>query len=599
MNGQADCNCSLLKQNNSETISLNTLLQSKDPICKAIGLAKKAQDYLQLKKLTEAEQVLLESKTILLNKPCAKDLLLDTYKMLDNIYVIKADFEKALSIDLAILAILETKKDTAGIARTNLNISNVFFRIKQFEKGIEYNRKAISVINTLSPSNEKASLLTKAAQRYYTYYESNKIGFYLDTMGMITNEAKKLIGKVPLNKKTILLIYTRLVTIAIAQKQFKKALEYIDFNIKQCDTKTDIPELAVNYSDKAEIMFQLKRYSEALQWADSSMVYTKMIGSPPHLANLYKLIAEIAEKSGNTTKALSAFKAEKKITDSLNNAAKVSAIEELEYKYQQSKNEQKIKELDQQKKILVLISLTILLGLTIVVFAFRQKVLRNKQKVLFTEQRLNRARINPHFFFNALAALQNTALNNNTNNNIANQLAKFSFIMRETLESSYKEWNSIESEITFLSTYLNLQKNRFPEKFQYHFEIDNDIEQDEVVIPSMIIQPFIENSIEHGFNEINYTGELKILFSIKEKELFIQIIDNGKGFTDIKNDKHKHNSRATQIINDRLYLLNSQYKCKANYSLEKNENNPGVTVKILLPLFYKSTLNYKNENIDN
>ena len=76
------------------------------------------------------------------------------------------------------------------------------------------------------------------------------------------------------------MIYTRLITIAVEKKQYQTALEYIDFNIKQCDTKIDIPELAVNYSDKAEIMFQLNRYSEALQWADSSMVYTKMIGSP-------------------------------------------------------------------------------------------------------------------------------------------------------------------------------------------------------------------------------------------------------------------------------------------------------------------------------
>ena len=190
-------------------------------------------------------------------------------------------------------------------------------------------------------------------------------------------------------------------------------------------------------------------------------------------------------------------------------------------------------------------------------------------------------------------------MNNNGNNIVANQLAKFSFIMRETLESSYKEWNSIESEIAFLSSYLTLQKNRFPEKFEYHFEIENGIEQDEIIIPSMIIQPFIENSIEHGFNEIDYIGQLHIRFSLKEKELFIQIIDNGKGVTNNNSGNHKHNSRATQIINDRLYLLNSQYKCKASYSLERNANNFGVTVNILLPLFYKSSLNYKNENIDN
>jgi sensor histidine kinase YesM len=132
-------------------------------------------------------------------------------------------------------------------------------------------------------------------------------------------------------------------------------------------------------------------------------------------------------------------------------------------------------------------------------FFIRQQSLKSKHKILETEQRLNRARMNPHFFFNALSSLQSFALQENDGKALASNLSKFSHIMRETLESTYKEYVTIEQEKVFLLEYLGLQQIRFPSKFTYEINIDENIEPDEQIIPSMILQPFIENSIEHGF----------------------------------------------------------------------------------------------------
>ncbi len=239
------------------------------------------------------------------------------------------------------------------------------------------------------------------------------------------------------------------------------------------------------------------------------------------------------------------------------------------------------------------VALAGLLLSVVIVFFFRQQSLRHKQRILETEQRLNRARMNPHFFFNALASLQHLALRDNDNQALASNLSKFSHIMRETLESTYKEYVTVEQEIDFLNEYLDVQKIRFPRKFDYEVIAARDLEADELQLPAMIIQPFVENSIEHGFSNIDYTGLVKIEFNKSEKGLRISITDNGKGLqTNVKENLptgqvgNEHISRASQIIKDRIYLLNVKLKTKASFSIDNNPTGKGVQVIINLPLIY-------------
>jgi LytS/YehU family sensor histidine kinase len=214
--------------------------------------------------------------------------------------------------------------------------------------------------------------------------------------------------------------------------------------------------------------------------------------------------------------------------------------------------------------------------------------LQHKKNILETEQRLNRARMNPHFFFNALTTLQKFALRDNDGQALASNLSKFSNIMRETLESTYKEYVTVEQEMEFLNEYLEVQKIRFPKTFSYEITATDDLEIDDILIPSMIIQPFVENSIEHGFSGIEHPGNVKIFFKPEGKEILIEIIDNGKGLNTTPKENNEHISRASQIIKDRIYLLNIKLKTKAGFRIDNVENGNGVIVKIHLPLLYKS-----------
>jgi anti-sigma regulatory factor (Ser/Thr protein kinase) len=344
------------------------------------------------------------------------------------------------------------------------------------------------------------------------------------------------------------------------------------------------------YLKKSEAFFSIKNFGLAERFADSALLYARAF-NPQLMIGAYQNLYEAAKANKNTAGSLDAYEKMTILKDSLFSLDKNTAITELEKKYNQAKNEKTIRELAQQRRIYLLLALAGLFGLGMLGFFIRQQSLRNKQKIMETEQRLNRARMNPHFFFNALSSLQTFALQGHDGRSMAGNLSKFAHIMRETLESTYKEYVTIEQETRFLNEYLELQKIRFPQKFSYEINSAPAVETSETLIPAMILQPFVENSIEHGFAGLHDTGHISIYFEKEGNALQIKITDNGKGLANIPKEKGEHISRASQIIRDRIYLLNLKKKTRASFQIENNAAGKGVQVIITLPLIYKGNRN--------
>ncbi len=275
---------------------------------------------------------------------------------------------------------------------------------------------------------------------------------------------------------------------------------------------------------------------------------------------------------------------------------RLKTVTELEQKYEKSKNEKTIKELNQDSEIKSLRIKVLLFGIILAFFiifiVFRQKNLKSKQVIMEIEQRLNRSRINPHFFFNALTTLQGLAVKENDGKKIALNLYRFSSLMRKTLESSYNDSVTIEDELNFINQYIELQQLRQKDKFEFQVDISDEIEISNVLIPSMIIQPFLENAIEHGFSSIDYLGKIDLKLNIAPPNLLVTICDNGAGIRDTFHKKNDHISRAIQITKDRIYLINKDKKCNSSFTI-KNRMPNGVEVLLVLPLIYK------DENISN
>ena len=207
-----------------------------------------------------------------------------------------------------------------------------------------------------------------------------------------------------------------------------------------------------------------------------------------------------------------------------------------------------------------------------------------KNKVLMLEQQALQAMMNPHFVFNVMNSIQHYINTQNTAS--ANKvLTGFARLIRKNLEICTKSYISLEEELEYLNLYLKLEKNRFGDKLQYIFNIDPEIDEEETFIPSMLLQPYVENAIWHGIMPKETNGQIQINIKLLDTAyLNIEIIDDGVGIKNsLKEKKDTHISKGMQLTRERLNLL-SQIGAKPIH-LNVNQNTThGTTVSISIPL---------------
>lgn len=205
------------------------------------------------------------------------------------------------------------------------------------------------------------------------------------------------------------------------------------------------------------------------------------------------------------------------------------------------------------------------------------------------KQSVLRSQMNPHFIFNSLTSIQSFVLRNNAG--LASKyLNSFARLIRLILEASRQDYISLKNEIAILNYYLEIQKMRFSDNFAYSFDIDENLDTEHIKIPPMLAQPFIENSIEHGIQYLEKTGEINIKLEQKENRLLFELSDNGIG-RDASYNLNKENifaskSLSTKIINDRINSLNKNAKHEIFYNIIdlKDELNQAVGTKVIISI---------------
>ncbi len=247
-------------------------------------------------------------------------------------------------------------------------------------------------------------------------------------------------------------------------------------------------------------------------------------------------------------------------------------VMEIETRYQTQKKEQQIMNLAQQNQAkeeklklrgLVLAALSGFLAVIVIlaILLFRQSHLKSLHHSLVLEQKLLRSQMNPHFIFNTLASIQTFILQEDPEK-ASRYLAKFSKLVRNILDDSAEETVTLSQEISTVENYLELQKLRYAGKFDYSLQVDEGIDTEEMQVPPMLCQPFIENALEHGIKHKTEPGRIDISFFLQERNLVVQITDNGVGRERAKEieaaRQSTHRSMSTSITTDRLKILNKK-----------------------------------------
>jgi hypothetical protein len=229
----------------------------------------------------------------------------------------------------------------------------------------------------------------------------------------------------------------------------------------------------------------------------------------------------------------------------------------------------------------------------VILYLLKKARIKNKQIAL---QSLRRE-MNPHFIFNSLNSINQFIANNNEL--AANQyLTKFSTLMRRVMENSKDDFVLFGKEIELLQNYLDLEKSRFTDKFDFKIDIDDKLfASEELFIPGMLIQPYLENAIWHGLRYKDEKGLLQLSFLQNHNSIQVIIEDNGVGIAESKKSKtknqQKQQGRGISNTLERIKILNELYHHNITCVVEdKVLPNHGVKVLLTIPIITKNT----NEN---
>ncbi|GEM_PF-386580 len=254
-----------------------------------------------------------------------------------------------------------------------------------------------------------------------------------------------------------------------------------------------------------------------------------------------------------------------------------------------------------------IISIFVLVSISVVTWRLKLKNKKIREELELTE-RINElkhqalsAMMNPHFIFNSLNSVQ-YLINCQRNEEANDYIAMMAKLIRKNLDTAGSGFILLSEEINRLQLYLDLEKLRFQESFSYEIITGTDVKTNSIMIPNMIIQPFVENTLWHGIINSGSKGMVTISFSFEDvdidsilcKSLIIKVTDNGIGINEARKNKSEgssgkedHISKGIQIIEERLRLLSTKMELPKPIILEdlssRNDNSHGTEVIISLP----------------
>lgn len=207
-----------------------------------------------------------------------------------------------------------------------------------------------------------------------------------------------------------------------------------------------------------------------------------------------------------------------------------------------------------------------------------------------SEMRALRAQMNPHFIFNSINTLQGFIIDSDKKA-AYEYLEKFGSLMRNILEQSVKKWITLQDEMDTLNIYITLESKRFDNKFDYSILVSKDMNPKKILIPPMLLQPYIENAIKHGIIPKIGKGNIEISFNIDKDMLICSIKDNGIGRKKSQEIKsgHKHKSFGMDITKQRINLLSKiffdeRYNVLIHDLFSEQKIETGTLVEIFIPL---------------
>ncbi|RED44484.1 tetratricopeptide repeat protein [Winogradskyella eximia] len=517
-----------------------------------IGVAYRRMDVVKLaldyhtEALKTAYSVINPSQTIIHNIAVSQNSIGNIYLALNQYDLAITQFNKSLKIE-------QNANNKLGLAINYHNIGyaeeakgNLEVALSQYNKSLSYNNAIDSEIGRVICYNSIGRIYLK--QENYAEAEpmiKNALekALELDDQFYITSSYVNL-GQLELEMNEL----------PLAEKTLKKALNIANsYNLKS----------AVAESSKllSKLNQKNKKFEAALDYYQKAVEIESTILTQQNLQYVNDIVLEYENENQN-------------------NQIKALALE----------NETVRLRLERNKKILLYTSLLLAILGTALFILNRTKALRRDKHILTLEQDMLRSQMNPHFIFNSLNSIKLYIINNEKENAVY-YLNKFSKLIRKILMASKEKETSLNDELETMKLYMNIENIRFDNEIDFNITVDPSINTEVTKIPSLVLQPFLENSLWHGLSSKTEQKKIDLIVSKKSSNFItVEIIDNGIGRIAARkindNKKLKRNSVGIDITKARLANFSESFHNSYTLDIEdlyENDTPSGTKITLQIP----------------
>jgi len=533
----------------------------------------------------------------------SEDAVSKSFKTQSEIYNHFGMIGQSTSVLIKLIDEAEKNKNNRLVCWATIQIAYKSMQIKYYNEAKTYFRKALSISQKHDAKFYSSIIYRGLAETAISLNEFDQAEDYLQHCFSLIEEWKE-----STNLPLTMLTKSKLL---MHQKKYKLANNQLSAALNQFKHLHYDYGIGITYHLLGKLLYQQSDWSKAENYFQESKHILKNNRFDSYRVENHKYLALLFAEQNKFYEAylnLEEYHSNSDINSSISSS---KAINELTQMYSRELREYRIKEQEQvitnqakekellalksDKQLTTIISIVIVLIsiIIIVVFYFRQLKIKQQRQEVEMSQTLLRTQMNPHFIFNAMSVIQSYIYENDPNKS-SRFLVSFSKLIRLILENSPKEFISLDTEIDILDKYLKTQKMRFENRFDFKIKAPESLLFKKVLIPPMITQPFVENSIEHGQLNIIENGHIEIEFEQRDNMLFVKIQDNGIGRRESQKSSKKkdHKSMALNITKERVNILNKKYKSKATVMISDltDDKYSGTVVELYLPLL--------NENIN-
>ncbi|QZE15190.1 histidine kinase [Halosquirtibacter laminarini] len=468
-----------------------------------------------------------------------------------NLYFRQGDIKKALSQLERVVHSYESMKDTVKMSRLYNNLAVLYRNNSFYQQAIKFNMKSLELSSTKGDRLSVSQSYNNIGLNYEDlYYESNNMD-YLQQAVDFYKEATKIKRAFPKVWNSAL---SNLIRVCRLMEDYEDSDRYFE---ELSESKRG------SYMEVERVLREKMLFD--LNCGHSIDAYRSLF----RLDSIQRLIrdqqtADFEQMLKNQRDLFVSKKKEKEKALALTKEHNLRLMAENRH--------------NRLKILFLLILIVLLVGGLLFVHYHKSIMHKKEQEKKDLKLTILRSQMNPHFIFNVLTAIQNSLLDDDPLRS-AGYIARFSNLIRKNFDFTDKESISLSDDLDALVNYIETQKIRFGDLFDYHIHVGDEVKSDSVMVPPMLLQPLVENAIEHGLKKRKEKGLLRVEVDKKGSKLLFVVVDNGIGYRPSSSDGKKH---ALDVLKSRLTLPG--YGDEKSFYIGLGEAGIGTEIRFLLTL---------------